>query len=81
MTYEEARAELAASLDGGRSSVSLDALRTLLAGPPEPTEEDVAECIQKSHAFFHRGSAQAEARARLSLAQAIQQLYRSRRHG
>lgn len=81
MTYDEARAFLekrAAELEahGVRYPATLDrsfvetatAIRTLLAGPPEPSEEEVARVLSKT--FGESKGLQARA---------VQALYRSRR--
>jgi len=52
------------------STVRCDDLRTLLAGPPEPSEEEVARVL--SETFGESKDLQARA---------VQQLFRSRRNG
>lgn len=91
-SYEEAVREVAEffRLNGPTKP---DVLRALLAGPPEPTEEEVARVldpiqwrsidnIPQRMPEDHRQMAK-DHLAKLSLekAQAVQQLYRSRRNG
>lgn len=81
--YEEARSRLAAfesgpvfvvtarNIDGLRKDI-----RALLAGPPEPSEEDVAVCVYASvHHLMRVGGGVAQD-AYNAAARAVQALYR-----
>ena len=81
-TYAEARSEVEASLEDAerrnvdfiRENLSVSTLRALLAGPPEPSEEEVRLTIRGVI-----GAHIIDGRMAELAAQAIQALYRSRR--